>query len=68
MASRHFSRRLDGRKRDRDGAIRHKRGATLPMSSSIDDRRQFPSEIIAGTRLSEILDKNDIAGLHQLLK
>jgi hypothetical protein len=66
MASRHFSRRLDGRKRDRAGVNRYKRDATQPGPLCQEYVGRGPPEFSAKTRLEEVLDENGIASLPQL--
>jgi hypothetical protein len=63
MASRHFSRRLDGRRRVRAGAIRHKRDATRVSSLNKENGKHFVPECFENTRLDEILDKDGVDSL-----
>jgi hypothetical protein len=69
MASRHFSRRLDGRKRTRSDEARHKRDATQPRPRPIGHEYgdHGPPESCAKTRLVEVLDENGVASLPLLL-
>ena len=68
MATKHFPKGLDGRMRDQDGEIRHKRRDTLISTL----RKEYGEDFAKGTRadatLGTALDKAGVESLDQLLK
>ena len=68
MASKHFTKGLDNRQRDRDGEIRHRRGDTQVKTLRKEYGEEFLSEFRANTRLDTVLKKTGAESLHQLLQ
>ena len=68
MAAKHFPKGLDGRQRDRDGEIRHKRRDTLVRTLRNEYGQHVAAGYRANTQLGTVLDKEGLASLDQLLK
>ena len=68
MATKHYPKGLDGRMRDADGEIRHKRRDTLVSTL----RNEYGDHVAPGYRsdakLGTVLDKEGLETLDQLLK
>lgn len=59
---------LDGRHRDNDGEIRHKRRDTLVRTLRDEYGPDFAKGYRSDAQLGTVLDKEGAASLHQLLK
>ncbi len=59
---------LDGRHRDRDGEIRHKRRDTLVRTLRDEYGPDFVKGYRSDAQLGTVLDKEGAASLHELLK
>lgn len=68
MASKHFPKGLDGRQRDQDGQIRHKRGDTLIGTLRDEYGEGVAKGYRSDARLDTVLDKERLKSLDQLLK
>jgi hypothetical protein len=68
MATRHYPRGLDGRQRDRDGEIRHKRSDTRVGTLRKTYGDDFASGYRADAKLGTVLKKEGADTLDQLLK
>jgi hypothetical protein len=58
---------LDGRHRDKDGKIRQKSGNTLVSTLRKEYGEHFAKGYDPKTKLSEVLKKEGVASLHDLL-
>jgi hypothetical protein len=68
MATRHFPKGLDGRQRDRDGEIRHKRRDTLVGTLRKTYGEDFADGYRSDTKLGTVLSKEGAQTLDELLK
>ncbi len=66
--SNHFPTGLDGRMRDEDGEIRHKRRDTLVRTLRQEYGENFAAGYRADAELGTVLDKEGVETLDQLLK
>ena len=66
--ARHFSKGLDGRMRDRDGAIRKKRSDTHVGTLRKEYGDGFARGYRANTKLGTVLNREGVETLDQLLK
>ena len=64
----HYPKGLDGRQRDHDGEIRHKRKDTLVSTLRKTYGDEFASGYRANTQLGTVLRKEGAETLDQLLK
>jgi len=68
MTNRHLPRGLDGRQRDSDGEIRHKRRDTLVGTLRRTYGENFAAGYRADAQLGTVLHHEGLATLDQLLK
>jgi len=66
--SNHFPKGLDGRMRDEDGEIRHKRRDTLVGTLRKEYGEGFAAGYRSDAELGTVLDKEGVETLDQLLK
>lgn len=68
MAKKHFPTGLDGRMRDEDGEIRHKRRDTLVKTLRKTYGPEFAKGYRSDAQLGTVLDKEGAETLDELLK
>jgi len=68
MATKHYPKGLDGRQRDRDGQIRHKRGDTLVRTLRAEYGEGVAKGYRSDARLDTVLENEELKSLDQLLK
>lgn len=66
--NKHFPKGLDGRQRDEDGEIRHKRRDTLVRTLREEYGQDFAKGYRSDTELGTVLDREKVDSLHELLK
>ena len=68
MSNKHCNDGLDGRCRDADGEIRHKRSDTLVRTLRKEYGEEFASDFRSDTKLGTVLKETDSASLRDYLK
>jgi hypothetical protein len=66
--SKHYPKGLDGRQRDANGEIRHKRGDTLVRTLRKEYGDDFAKGIRSDARLDTVLERTGANSLSDLLK
>ena len=68
MATKHYPKGLDGRQRDKDGQIHHKRSDTLVKTLRKEYGEKTAEGYRSDTKLGTVLKKEGLDSLDQLLK
>ena len=64
----HYPKGLDGRQRDANGEIRHKRGDTLVRTLRKEYGEDFAKGVRSDARLDTVLERTGATSLSELLK
>ncbi|MFL9950142.1 hypothetical protein PQR68_29510 [Paraburkholderia agricolaris] len=66
--TKHYPKGLDGRQRDANGEIRHKRGDTLVRTLRKEYGEDFAKGVRSDARLDTVLERTGATSLSELLK
>ncbi|MFL9908864.1 hypothetical protein [Paraburkholderia sp. RL17-337-BIB-A] len=66
--TKHYPKGLDGRQRDANGEIRHKRGDTLVRTLRKEYGEDFAKGVRSDARLDTVLERTGATSLSDLLK